>query len=150
MGLLTTIGDLAENTPAGLVARGVSTILDRILPEDAATKEAAAIQVMQLQAQGTFEQKADLQVQTGQIGVNAAEAAQPGMHPREGAMWLCVAGMALQLLRPVIEWGALLAHHPVTLPVMDTKASDTMLWALLGLGGMHAAPTILSAVRGQT
>ncbi len=146
--LLETLGTVAENTPAGLVARGIGTILDRILPEDAATKQAAAIQLMQLQAAGTFQQKADLQAQVAQIGVNQAEAAQPGMHFRDGAGWVAVAGFALLVLKPAIEWGAALAGHPLTLPAIDKDATTTMLYALLGLGSMHAVPTMLQAAKG--
>lgn len=148
MGLLDTLGKIADNTPAGLITRGVSAVLDRILPEDPATRDAAAIHIMELQAQGTFEQKAELQTQTAQIAVEAAAAAQPGAHFRDGAGWTCVAGFALVILKPVIEWGAVLAGHPVTLPAVDKEATSTMLYALLGLGAYHAAPAVLGAVRG--
>lgn len=148
MGLLSTIGTLAANTPAGLVTSAISTVLDRILPEDAATREAAAIEVMKLQAEGSFEQKAELQTQVAQIAVNQAEAAQPGMHFRDGAGWVAVAGFALVVLKPVIEWGATLAGHPVTLPPVDKDVMQTLLYALLGLGTLHGVQTAVVAVKG--
>lgn len=149
MGILDSLGMIAKNTPVGLVTSAISTVLDRILPEDPATRQAAAIEVMKLQAEGTFEQKAELQTQAAQIGVNQAEAAQGGTHFRDGAGWVCVAGFALVVLRPLIEWGAVLAGHPVTLPAIDTSETGPMLVALLGLGGYHAAPAIVAAVKGK-
>jgi hypothetical protein len=40
-------------------------------------------------------------------------------------------------LKSPIEWVTSLAGHPVTLPSVDTSTTTTMLFALLGLGGMH-------------
>lgn len=145
MSFLSALSTLASNTPAGLVTSAVSTVLDRVLPEDAATRQAAAIEVMKLQAEGTFEQKAALQTQAAQIDVNKTEAAQPGAHFRDGAGWVCVAGFALIVLRPVIEWGAVIAGHPVALPAIDTAEIYPMLGALLGLGTMHTAQVIKGA-----
>jgi hypothetical protein len=145
MGLLDSLGTIAENTPAGLIARGIGTVLDRILPQDPAARQAAAIEVMKLQAEGSFEQKAALQTQVAQIAVNQAEAAQPGPHFRDGAGWVCVAGFGLIVLRPVIQWAAVLVGHPVTLPPIDTAEIYPMLGALLGLGGLHAVQAIKAA-----
>ena len=74
---------------------------------------------------------------TQQNDINKAEAAQPGVHFRDGAGWVCVAGFALMLFRPVLEWICILLGHKVDLPVVDTTVSGEMLAALLGLGGMH-------------
>ena len=155
MGILDTLGKIADNTPAGLVTSTVATVLDHILPQSQASKDAAeamraaaAEKIMELQAAGTFEQKADLQLQSAQIAVNQAEAAQPGPHFRDGAGWVAVAGFALVVLKPAIEWGAALAGHPLTLPAIDKDATTTMLYALLGLGSLHAVPTMLAAAKG--
>lgn len=80
---------------------------------------------------------ATLALLNAQTDIDKAEASQPGMHFRDGAGWTCVAGFALMLLRPVIEWACVLAGHPVTLPTVDTSVSNDMLFGLLGLGGMH-------------
>lgn len=149
MGLLDALSTLAKNTPVGLVTSAISTVLDRVLPEDPAARQAAAIEIMKLQAEGTFEQKAELQTQAAQIAVNQAEAAQPGAHFRDGAGWMCVLGLAFDVLRAPIEWGTALAGHPIVLPPVDTSVTQTMLWGLLGLGGYHAAPAILAAVKGK-
>jgi hypothetical protein len=152
MGLLQTLGAMAENTPAGLVTSAVSTVLDHILPESQASKDAAdamraaaAEKIMELQAAGTFEQKAELQLAAAQIGVNQAEAAQPGTHFRDGAGWVCVAGFALIVVRPLVEWGAVIAGHPLTLPAIDTAEIYPMLGALLGLGTMHTVQAVKAA-----
>jgi hypothetical protein len=50
----------------------------------------------------------------------------------------------------LIEWGAVLAGHPVTLPATDHEATQTMLYALLGLGTLHAAPAVLDSARGRS
>jgi hypothetical protein len=42
-----------------------------------------------------------------------------------------------------------IAGHPVTLPAIDTSETGPMLVALLGLGGYHAAPAIVAAVKGK-
>jgi hypothetical protein len=82
-----------------------------------------------------------LQVVQGQLAANTAEAAQPGLHFRDGAGWVCVAGFALMVLKAPIEWACALAGHPITLPAPDTSISTDMLLGLLGLGGMHVYQT---------
>lgn len=146
---LDALKGLAANTPAGLVTSTVATVLDHVLPESQAARDAAAIKLGELAAAGTFEQRAELQTQTAQIGVNQAEAAQPGAHFRDGAGWVCVAGFALGVARPLVEWGAILAGHPVTLPALDTSETGSMLVALLGLGAYHAAPAVIGAAKGK-
>lgn len=146
---LDALKGLAANTPAGLVTSAVSTVLEHVLPESQAARDAAAAKIMELQAAGTFEQKAEAQGMAGQTAVNQAEAAQGGTHFRDGAGWVCVAGFGLVVLRPLIEWGTVLAGHPVALPPIDTSETTPMLVALLGLGGYHAVPAILSAVKGK-
>lgn len=79
-----------------------------------------------------------LSIVQGQLAANTAEAAQPGLHFRDGAGWVCVFGFAVMTIKPLVEWGSILAGHPVSLPPMDTTVSMTMLTGLLGLGGMHA------------
>jgi hypothetical protein len=82
-----------------------------------------------------------LSIIQGQLAANTAEAAQPGLHFRDGAGWVCVAGFALLVLKAPIEWACALAGHPITLPAPDTSISTDMLLGLLGLGGMHVYQT---------
>jgi len=146
---LDTIKGVLNNTPGGLVATMAGEVLDHVLPESQAARDAAAIKLGELAAAGTFQQKAEQAAQQGQLDANKAEAEQGGTHFRDGAGWVCVAGFGLVVLRPLIEWGAVLAGHPVTLPAIDTSETGPMLVALLGLGGYHAAPAIVSAVKGK-
>jgi hypothetical protein len=78
-----------------------------------------------------------LSIVQGQLAANTAEAAQPGLHFRDGAGWVCVFAFGLMTLKPVLEWGSVLVGHPITLPAIDTTVAMTMLSGLLGLGGMH-------------
>jgi hypothetical protein len=107
----------------GEAATLVDDVIKRIFPDKTAEEQAklsAALTVIQ-----------------GQLAANTAAAAQPGWHFRDGAGWTCVAGFALMLFKPVIEWGFIIAGHPVALPAVDTSVSTEMLLGLLGLGGMH-------------
>lgn len=78
-----------------------------------------------------------LSIVQGQLAANTAEAAQPGLHFRDGAGWVCVFAFGVMTLKPLIEWGSILFGHPVSLPSIDTTVAMTMLSGLLGLGGMH-------------
>jgi hypothetical protein len=110
-------------TPFGAVAGLADDVVKRLFPDKTAEEQA------KLAAAATIIQ--------GQLAANTAEAAQPGLHFRDGAGWVCVAGFALMVLRAPIEWACTLAGHPITLPQADTSTSMDMLMGLLGLGGMH-------------
>jgi hypothetical protein len=128
----------------GLDILGVSSVadlikdgLDKIFPDPT---QAAAAKIALLNAQNAGALKAlDDQFSSNieQIKVNAVEAAKPGMTFRDGAGWVCVTGFAISMLKSPIEWACTLAGHPITLPSVDTGTMTTMLFALLGIGGMH-------------
>jgi hypothetical protein len=121
----------------GSVADLLKDGIDKIWP-DPTQKAAAQVALLQAQQAGLFKQMdADLQVALEQIKANAVEAAQPGLHFRDAAGWVCVFAFGVMTLKPLIEWGCALAHYPVTLPPVDTSVSMTFLSGLLGLGGMH-------------
>lgn len=127
---VTGIGDVAALLKDGL---------DRLFPNknDPAYIQAQAALVT-AQSAGTLKQMDDnFQSAIEQIKVNAAEAAQPGLHFRDGAGWVCVAGLAVTIFKPLIEWGTALAGHPITLPPVDSTTTNDILMGLLGLGGMH-------------
>lgn len=126
----------AISSVADLVKDG----LDRIWPnkQDPAYIQAQAA-YLQAQTAGAFkEMDAALQVAIEQIKANAVEAAQPGLHFRDGAGWVCVISFAITALKAPIEWIAAITGHPVALPPVDTTLTGEMLFGLLGLGGMHA------------
>lgn len=126
-------------TGIGSVADLFTTVANKIWPDPAA-RAAAQAALLQAQQAGALKQlDDDFQTNLEQIKVDAAEAATPGLHFRDGAGWVCVAGFALATLKAPIEWACALVGHAIVLPSVDTSTSTTMLFALLGLGGMHMA-----------
>lgn len=125
-------------TGIGSVASLIETGINKIWPDPAQRAQAQAA-LLSAQQAGTLKQlDDDFQLAIEQIKTNAAEAAQPGLHFRDGAGWVCVAAFAVMTLKPLIEWGAVLAGHPeIKLPPVDPSVAMTMLTGLLGLGGMH-------------
>jgi Holin of 3TMs, for gene-transfer release len=124
-------------TGIGSVADLLGTAINKIWPNPT---EAAAAKIALLNAQqagALKEMDADLQTNLAQIQANAAEAAKPGLSFRDGAGWVCVIGFGVTILKPLIEWASVLAGHPISLPSVDTSTITTMLFALLGIGGMH-------------
>jgi hypothetical protein len=124
-------------TGAGSIADLLKDGVDKIWPDPL---EAAKAKTMILNAQqsGALKQMdADLQLNIEQIKANAIAEAKPGVSFRDGAGWLCVVGLGFALAKAPIEWGFTFAGHPITLPSVDTSVITTMLFALLGLGGMH-------------
>lgn len=130
MGLdFTGIGSIADLLKVGI---------DKIWPNP--TEAAAAkIAIINAQQAGALkEMDAQLQTNLEQIKANAVAEAKPGMSFRDGAGWVCVIGFAIATLKSPIEWVCSLVGHPVSLPSVDSSTITTMLFALLGLGGMHA------------
>jgi hypothetical protein len=124
-------------TGIGSVADLFTTAINKIWPNPA---DAAAAKVALFNAQqagALKEMDAQLQTNLAQISANAAEAAKPGLSFRDGAGWVCVIGFAITILKSPIEWACNLAGHTVSLPSVDTSTITTMLFALLGIGGMH-------------
>ena len=125
-------------TGIGSVADLVGSVIDRIFPDKTKAAEAKAA-LAEAQLQGNLKTIDDqFQVQLEQIKANAAAEAKPGMSFRDGAGWVCVVGFTITILKAPIEWACSLAGHPVSLPSVDTSTITTMLFALLGLGGMHS------------
>jgi len=121
----------------GSVADLIKTGIDKIWPDPAKAAE-AKVAILQAEQAGAFKQMdAELQTNLAQIAANAAEAAKPGLSFRDGAGWVCVTGFGVTILKPLIEWGCALAGHSIALPSVDTSTITTMLFALLGIGGMH-------------
>jgi len=124
-------------TGIGSVADLIKDGIDKIFPNPT---EAAAAKIALLNAQNAGALKAlddQFNLNIEQIKANAVDEAKPGLSFRDGAGWLCVLGFAFATLKSPIEWGCVLAGHPVSLPSIDTSTLTTMLFALLGIGGMH-------------
>ena len=121
----------------GSIADLLKTGIDKIWPDPAKAAE-AKIALLNAQQAGMFkEMDAQLQTNLAQIQANAVAEAKPGMGFRDGAGWVCVIGFTIAILKSPIEWASALVGHPLTLPSVDTTTITTMLFALLGIGGMH-------------
>jgi hypothetical protein len=128
---------MADITGLGAVADLVGNVIDKIFP-DKTQAAAAKAALAQAQLEGSLKSIDDqYQIQIEQIKANAAAEAKPGLSFRDGAGWVCVIGFTLAILKAPIEWACTLAGHTVTLPSVDTSTITTMLFALLGIGGMH-------------
>jgi hypothetical protein len=128
---------MADITGLGAVADLVGNVIDKIFP-DKTQAAAAKAALAQAQLEGSLKSIDDqYQIQIEQIKANAAAEAKPGLSFRDGAGWVCVIGFTLAILKAPIEWACTLAGHAITLPSVDTSTITTMLFALLGIGGMH-------------
>jgi hypothetical protein len=128
---------MGDITGIGSIADLASTVIDKIFPDKTKAAEAKAA-LAQAQLEGNLKAVDDqFQVQIEQIKANAAAEAKPGMSFRDGAGWVCVIGFTIATLKAPIEWACTLAGHIIALPSVDTSTITTMLFALLGIGGMH-------------
>ncbi|HEV6968852.1 MAG TPA: holin family protein [Roseateles sp.] len=140
---------LASDTPAGLITSTVAKVLDHVLPEDPAAREAAALKVLELQNAGTFDQRASLQLASGQLEVNKAEAVNgsafaAGWRPFIG--WICGSAMAFQyIVRPLWVAVATPSGHPApVLPGLDENLWQ-LLTGMLGLGALRTVEKVKAA-----
>jgi hypothetical protein len=109
-------------------------LIDRLWPDPTAAA-AAKLELVKLQQSG------ELALITGQLEINKAEAASSsvlvaGWRPSIG--WVCSAALALQFVgAPLLEWGAILAGHPLPpLPKLD-EVLWQLLAGMLGLGSLR-------------
>jgi hypothetical protein len=121
----------------------IGELLNKILP-DTSARDAAKAELAKLAAEGEFKYlEADLQLALAQIGVNKAEAESPSLFKggwRPAAAWACVfAGIIYPMIRVLLPWGLQIAGVTGVppLPALDGTESMTMLFGLLGLGGMR-------------
>lgn len=125
----------------------ISGILDRLLPnQNEKLKQQIALEIATLNA--------EMELAKGQLSVNAAEAASEDKYVsrwRPTAGWLCLSALAigvlvkivlpsLLILLPVVGYHDLATIKTVTtqLAALDIDFFNTMLWGLLGLGGMRS------------
>lgn len=124
-------------TDFGSIADLLTTAVNKIWP-DPTQRAAAQVALLQAQQAGALKELDDqFQTNIEQIKANAVEEAKPGVTFRDGAGWVCVAAFAIAALKSPIEWGCSLAGHPVTLPSVDQTTTIPLLFALLGVSGMH-------------
>jgi hypothetical protein len=119
----------------------VGKILDRVLPDKAAS-EAAKLKIMELAQNGELAQlAADTDLAKGQIDIDKTEAASPklfvsGWRPFIG--WVCGLGLLTQfLVGPLATWVAALMGRVLAFPTLDLGTLMTLLFGMLGLGAMR-------------
>jgi hypothetical protein len=90
---------------------------------------------------------AAIKAESEQRDINKVEAANPSMFVagwRPAVGWLCVATLAYQwMVAPTISWLFVVAGHDLTpLPVLGHDDAQTLLYALLGIGGLRSIDKI--------
>lgn len=83
-----------------------------------------------------------LSIDSKQIDVNIEEAKSPtlfvsGWRPSLG--WVCSAAFAwVYVIAPIVSFGFNVAGHPVELPKIEFGEMSSILFGMLGLGGMRS------------
>ena len=117
----------------------ISDVIDKVVPDKNAAEKAKQELAAQLQT-------AVLQAEQSQLDIDKTEAASPSLFVsgwRPGVAWVCVFGFAYQfILQPFIGYGLSIystyGGHPIPPPpTLDSTQMMTLLFALLGLGGMR-------------
>jgi hypothetical protein len=121
----------------------IGKIIEKIIPDPiaaAAAKQAAFDAALRGELAYL---DADVKLAVGQMEINKVEAAQPGIFKggwRPAAAWACVAsGVVYPIVRALLPWTLKVAgvEGIPPLPPLDTTEAMTMLFGLLGLGGMR-------------
>lgn len=135
----------------------IGSLLEKIIPDPQAAAE-AKLKMLDLAQQGELARlNADLQIATGQIDINKADAQSQDAFQRRwrpAAGWVCVLGLAYTFLfQPLFPWIikvlALIAGSTAAVPDLPAIEVDYLLGllgALLGLGGLRS----IERVKGKT
>lgn len=128
-------------TGIGAIFSMGSKIIDKIWP-DKAEAERAKIELFKMTQAGEFKElEAELEKARMQVGVNIAEA-NSGSNYRGGWRpfigWVCGMGLAYSvLIRPLAVGIVKLSHPEFDLPVAGGEELFTLLFGMLGLGGLR-------------
>lgn len=121
-------------TGVGAVADAAKSILGMIFPnktEEEKAQLAAALALVQSQTD---------------IDKAEAQSSDPLQHWRGGLGWVCVAGYAWNfVLQPLINAGAAVVGHPVSLPGLNIAPLATLTMGMLGLGSLHVYERVKGA-----
>ena len=118
----------------------VSTVIDRVFP-DPAQRDAAKLRLLEIQQSGEMAQlAADTDLAKAQAAVNQTEATNPnlfvsGWRPFVG--WVCGAGLAYAFLIKPIASPLIQKWAGVPMEALDVGTLLTLLFGMLGLGGMR-------------
>ena len=118
----------------------IGQVLGKVLPDPAAAAE-AKIRLAELVQRGELAfLDADVKVALGQMEINKEEAKSgslfvAGWRPAVG--WICAVALSYQfVVRPLLAWYSLIATIPVP-PELDIATLMTLLFGMLGMGGMR-------------
>jgi hypothetical protein len=118
----------------------IGQVLGKVLPDPAAAAE-AKIRLAELVQRGELEfLDADVKVALGQMEINKEEAKSgslfvAGWRPAVG--WICAVALSYQfVVRPLLAWYSLIVTIPVP-PELDVATLMTLLFGMLGMGGMR-------------
>lgn len=116
-------------------------LIDKVFP-DAQAKANAQLELLKLAQAGELaELGANTELAKAQVELNQAEATNPslfvsGWRPFIG--WVCGVGLAYQfLIHPLAVFALRLAGQTAQLPPLDGGTLTTLLFGMLGLGGMR-------------
>jgi hypothetical protein len=121
-----------------LILGPIFKIIDKIVP-DAAERDRQKLEIMRMAQAGEFKEiDADLALMTGQLQVNEAEAATPGLFKggwRPFIGWVCGIALAYNYLaREVLMWASVNAGW-LTPPALNLDQLMPILLGMLGLAG---------------
>ncbi len=120
-------------------------LIDRLIP-DPVQKQAAALQLLQLQQSGELAQLAsDTDLAKGQLAVNQTEAGNAnsfvsGWRPSVG--WVCCAGLAYSFVVRPIAGPLAQKYLGAPMDALDMGTLGTLLFGMLGLGSMRTVEKI--------
>jgi hypothetical protein len=124
----------------------VSSLLDKIIPDQAA-RERAKLELMRAERTQDLEEfKTALSADLSQNDINKIEAASTdrfvaGWRPFIG--WVCGFAFAYHfILQPLLAFMLANAGRHVILPEFDMEALSTVLMGMLGLGGLRTLEKI--------
>lgn len=124
----------------------IKGVIGKIWPDPALQAEASLKLATLVQSGELAELAAQTDLAKAQLNVNAVEASSAsvfvaGWRPFIG--WVCGAAMAYKfILAPLLTFGAAYSGHPVNLPVLDFAEMSTVLFGMLGLGGLRTVEKI--------
>lgn len=125
-------------------------VIDRLWP-DKASADKAKLQLLEMaQTKELAQLAADVDIARGQLGINEAEASNPSLFVsgwRPGVGWVCTAAFAWQfVVAPAAVFVATLAGHPLPLPAFESESLLTVLFGLLGMGGLRTFERIKGVI----
>ena len=135
------MGISVQDIIGGSITEGVAKIISlfKVDPSLALQKQTEIQEIqlkMQADAAAAITAAAHDQAEVNKTEAASASTFVAGWRPFIG--WVCGSGLALQfIIAPLVTWLAALFNHPVRFPELDGGTLLTLLFGMLGLGGMR-------------